>query len=248
MLTFTTSMIIAVVCIILGLVIGMLISMAFNSRGNENKKATPKTAGPYEDIVHILRDRQTSDILTEFEGRIYASSQPLNDSQRASLESAAKDWYKWLLLPPEPEIEKSTPLRPENATVLPQVSAAMPRSTTPLSEPVFEPANLHSTPPRIPGLIPSLVAAAVASNNEKVRPVPAKSIVQQIDNILQEMVAGTPLVEKSIRLVDEPTHGVIVWIGLQHFEGINNVPDLEVRTIIQAAVREWEKRSEVKPK
>jgi hypothetical protein len=248
MLTFSTSMIIAVVCIIIGLGIGMMISMAFNSRGNQNKPSTSKTAEPYEDIAHILRDRQTSDILTEFEGRIYASSQPLNDTQRASLESTARDWYKWLLLPPEPEIEKPTPVKPENATVSHRVSAAMPRSTTPLPEPIPEPTDPRSTPLRVPGLIPSLVAAAVASNNEKVRPAPAKSIVQQIDDILQEMVAGTPLVEKSIRLVDEPTHGVIVWIGLEHFEGINNVPDLEVRTIIQAAVREWEKRSEVKPK
>lgn len=248
MLTFTTTIIIAVVCIIIGFGIGMMISMAINNRGNEKKSSTPKTSDPYEEIAHILRDRQTSSILTEFEGRIYASAQPLNDSQRAALENAVREWYKWLHLPPEPEIEKPPLMNPDNATGAPQMSAATHRNTVPLPEANVEASNNRPSPLRMPGMIPSLVAAAIASNNEKVRPVPTKSIVEQIDDILQEMVAGTPLVEKSIRLVDEPTHGVIVWIGLEHFEGINNVPDLEVRSIIQAAVREWEKRSEIKPK
>ncbi|MHC1781533.1 MAG: hypothetical protein AB9891_02005 [Anaerolineaceae bacterium] len=241
MLSFTTSMIIAVVCVIVGLGIGMLISMAMSNRGNENTPPSANPYAPYKRVATLLRDPKDSSLLTETDGRIFASAEPLNDSQHEMLEETARDWYAWLRLPPEPE------------DVIPPADDSAPRKasgqskTIPLAE--FSKVTPKARPgsPRAGGMVPPLVAAAVASNVEKRNPAAARSIVEQIDEILQDMVAGTPLAEKSIRLVEEPNSGVIVWIGLEHFEGINNVPDIEARTIIQAAVREWEKRSEVKP-
>jgi hypothetical protein len=43
-------------------------------------------------------------------------------------------------------------------------------------------------------------------------------------------------------LQESPEEGVIVWVGLQHFEGIDAVLDPEVKAAIRQAVEAWEKK------
>jgi hypothetical protein len=65
------------------------------------------------------------------------------------------------------------------------------------------------------------------------------SIAGQIDAILQEKLAqspGTP----SVRLVEVPGRGVIVRVGLEAYDGVDQVPDPGIRQLIRAAVAEWE--------
>ena len=37
----------------------------------------------------------------------------------------------------------------------------------------------------------------------------------------------------------------MVWVGMNCYIGIDAVPDIEVKTMVRAAVKEWERRSEV---
>lgn len=67
------------------------------------------------------------------------------------------------------------------------------------------------------------------------------SIVSQIDGILQTRLAGSPLANQGIRLVESATGGVIVYIGLQKFEGIDVLPDPQIQAFIRQAVAEWER-------
>jgi len=66
------------------------------------------------------------------------------------------------------------------------------------------------------------------------------SIVEQVDEILQDLLLSSPLAEKNIRLTEMANKGVIVWVGNEKFEGINVVPDEEVKKIIRQAVKKWE--------
>jgi len=66
------------------------------------------------------------------------------------------------------------------------------------------------------------------------------SIVEQIDAILQDLLADSPYANHRIRLVEEPHHGVVVWVGLERYGSIEEVPDEGIRSIIQEAVRRWE--------
>lgn len=237
MLTYTTSMIIAVVCIIVGTGLGMLIAMAFSNRGNESMNTPAEPKSPHDRVVTLLRDRQDSSLLIETEGRVYASAEPLSQKQHEMLENASREWRNWLRVPLEIEEAPAPAGNPARA-------ASNQSKTVPVSD---LSRTARETRTVIGGTVPPVVAAAMASNVERsVPPAAARSIVEQIDEILQDLVSGTPLAEKSIRLVEEPDSDVIVWIGLEHYEGINNVPDIEARTIIQAAVREWEKKSEAK--
>lgn len=71
---------------------------------------------------------------------------------------------------------------------------------------------------------------------------PANSIVNQIDSILQTRLVGTPLEERGIFLTQSPEGSVIVYVGLTRYNGIDEVPDPEIKAALRAAITEWENK------
>ena len=71
---------------------------------------------------------------------------------------------------------------------------------------------------------------------------PANSIVAQIDAILQARLARTPLEDRGVFLAQSPEGGVIVYVGLTRYTGVDEVPDAEVKAAIRAAISEWENK------
>jgi len=67
-----------------------------------------------------------------------------------------------------------------------------------------------------------------------------QSIVAQVDSVLQARLMGTSLEGKGIRLQESLEGGVIVWVGLQQFESVDDVPDELIKTAIKGAIAEWE--------
>jgi hypothetical protein len=106
----------------------------------------------------------------------------------------------------------------------------------------MQPAPAPSTPPaRTPPTPPPPAAQRSATIAKEDRPAaPAGSMIGQIDDILQARLAGTPLEERGIFLSQSPEGGVIVFIGLTRYNGIDDVPDPEVKAVIRAAIAEWE--------
>jgi hypothetical protein len=68
------------------------------------------------------------------------------------------------------------------------------------------------------------------------------SIVQQIDTVLQERLLDTPLEKSGIRLQESLQGGVEVYVGLQKFDSIDEVPDATIKATIRAAIAEWEEK------
>ncbi len=79
--------------------------------------------------------------------------------------------------------------------------------------------------------------AVVAAVSDRPR---ATSVVGQIDEVLQEMLNENGMETRSIHLAQDPTLGVVVWVGTEHYAGIDEVPDEEIRRVIKAAVKKWE--------
>jgi len=100
-----------------------------------------------------------------------------------------------------------------------------------------QPPPAASEKPAAPAAAPSTPPTA----KEAPPAPPSASIVAQINDILQSKLIGTPLAARGIRLQESPGGMVIVWIGVQHFEGVEAVPDAEIQAIIRQAVAEWEK-------
>jgi 2,3-bisphosphoglycerate-independent phosphoglycerate mutase len=66
------------------------------------------------------------------------------------------------------------------------------------------------------------------------------TIVEQVDEILQDLLKDSPLKAQNIRLTEIYNKGVVVWVGMQYFEGIDAVPNEDVKQLIKTAVKKWE--------
>jgi hypothetical protein len=69
------------------------------------------------------------------------------------------------------------------------------------------------------------------------------SLADQIDPILQSMLIDSPLADRGISLMDIEGRGMVVNIGLEMYDSVNDVPDDEIRAILKKAVAVWEKRA-----
>lgn len=103
-----------------------------------------------------------------------------------------------------------------------------PQGTKPDSRPASESAS-RPVPPFV-------------EEDKDEEPVGSQSMVMQIDSILHTRLAGTPLEEKGIRLQESIQGGVLVWVGMEKFKSIDDVPDNEIKKAIRAAIAEWEEK------
>lgn len=92
-----------------------------------------------------------------------------------------------------------------------------------------------------PPVTPAAASSTPPTAKEAPPAPPSASIVAQINDILQSKLIGTPLEKRGVRLQESSNGGVMVFVGLKIYDGIDAVPDPEVQAIIRQAVAEWEK-------
>ena len=66
------------------------------------------------------------------------------------------------------------------------------------------------------------------------------SMVEQINQILDRNLAEEPGSRRGVRLVEGPAGSIRVYLGVEGYDAIDDVPDPEVRRLIREAVSEWE--------
>jgi hypothetical protein len=128
-----------------------------------------------------------------------------------------------------------------------QPAAPIPASRPPEPDPVQVaishpvPVSLRNAPPPVP--VPVTLQSLVQTKKpEPEKNIASLSIVQQIDTVLQERLLNSPLAKRGIRLQESIQGGVEVYVGLNKFLAVDDVPDEEIRTAIRAAIAEWEKK------
>ncbi|MFZ3078225.1 MAG: hypothetical protein WA109_00940 [Bellilinea sp.] len=221
--------------------------------------ALPETR--FESIAALYRETRSGKLVTDVKGKVYLNRSSIPAEQLRSLQEAASNWQAWLGMPEQPApVVQTTPGAPVAA---PEFSAAVtepvsgmessspevsteeaPDSLVPEDElSTIFPENEAELPPVEP--TPDLpiikpVIPVLPASTAKVEKPRARTMVGQIDEILQEILPGTIYAGKNIRLGEEFTNGVVVWIGAVKYIGIESVPDPEIKALIQSAVRKWE--------
>jgi hypothetical protein len=230
------------IIVLIIIIIGVIIAVAFR-RPRPTQAAKPaKVAAParqrLQEILRLSRDPDTGRVVTEFQNRIIRDPHTLSKGERDYLVRLAKDWYNWLGIP-EPQGEASSAAAPTVSTE--PGSPTVPVDLPPAEAIFAQPEAGVPVQPNIVAPPPPQKNAAAASLLES--PIP-RSIVEQVDDIVQEKLAAHPGPVPVIKLVEDPYEGVIVWVNQTKYVGIESVTDPTVRAIIRSAAVEWEHRTE----
>ena len=181
--------------------------------------ANPPTATIEVDDPGLMRIKNENGYLTlDLDGtRVNTSS--LSPDQRKRLIEMLNVIRPWLENKPAPAPPMMTPPTPSQPTPV-----STPAAPKPTAQPIAQTQDRPSS-------------SAAKSDRPA---LPANSIVGQIDSILQEHLVGTPLESRGIFLAQSPEGGVNVYVGLTRYNGVDDVPDAEIKAAIRAAISEWE--------
>ena len=107
------------------------------------------------------------------------------------------------------------------------------------------PAPAQASPqvsqPAQPPPSPQVRVSPIVADTPEI-PTAEKSIVAQVDDILQENLSNSPLREKGIRLMENTDGSMRILIGLDQYDDIDSIPDETIQSAIRAAVHDWEQR------
>ena len=134
-----------------------------------------------------------------------------------------------LIIDLRPWLETARPAAPRPEPASQPVQPAAPR-------PVAQPAPVVTRPPAKPEMKDD------AKVDEAAKPAAEPdSIIKQIDNVLQAKLETSTLKDRGIQLVEGPGGIVVIKDGSNEYEGIDAIPDPQVKALIQQAVADWEK-------
>jgi hypothetical protein len=195
---------------------------------HEEKKKQPASppATVKADDPGLLRIKNENRALTlDLDGARVEATSLSSDQRKRLIEllSLMRPWLEGKPVPaPAPAVPPASPAPSTQPTHAPApVSSAIP-------QPVPTPITPASTPPK-------------TKRDEKPAVVPT-SIVEQINEILQARIVNTNLASRGVTLLESPTGGVNVYVGINKYEGIDSVPDEEAKAAIRAAIAEWENK------
>ncbi len=267
-ITPTNLLIIAIVCVVIGYIAGVLISNLRTAKsGPADQSEESETAAPSDGLIEVarlVREDARGPLQIKIAEKHYRLASEMNRREKDAMEETTVELLNWLGYSPnanqsQPQVEPTEPpvaamaqAAPETGTAAGAENVSFPsapavrqtgplgvRQTGPLGARQTGPLGVRQTGPlgvRQTGPLPPLPAVPAP-----VKEAP-KSIVGQINDILQEKVEGTSFEYRRIRLVESPT-GVMVQVGPDKYADINAVPDEEIRSLIRAAAAEWEKRA-----
>ncbi|MEL7591177.1 MAG: hypothetical protein AAGU17_07755 [Anaerolineaceae bacterium] len=252
---------------VIGVFIGLLLANLFGSRDTHKKQEPPPDVVKegYGEVAGLWYSPAGKKMLMEVEGGYYKNISKLSKDQQAKARRIVALLNDWAVEQVEPVAEPAPqPLQQDQPSGTPEALELSPEPD--LTPEAFldlvkdeEPADAEE-----PGspfisdeqeeadmvslLQESLEIQDATPVTEEVDGSAALTITQQIGAVLDNMLRGTDLEDKGIRLSENADHGVDVYVGNEKFEGIEAVPYPQVRQMIHEAVMRWEEEAEARPR
>jgi len=237
MLTTLSTPILLVLAGAVGILIGLLVSTIFRSdpKATGEESALPKkyVEQGYGEATRLYYSPATKRTITELDGDFYVDFVSLTPEQKKRILRILQAWQEWS--GQASTTASSTPARPQQQPSVissAAVAAAMPHL------PADQSNGSGFAPQSLSAPMPTLAKSQAQPKQEPL------TIVEQINDVLEKMLANTPDQKRGIHLMDNGNDGVLVWVGIEKFNGVDEVPYPEVQQLIRAAVAQWEAQTE----
>lgn len=224
-------------------------------------------AGAGHEVLRVLRHPLTGRLIVEIAGRRYQSLAEVDDPEAAQglhvtlrdlqrfvgVEPAAPEAGPALMpawpaapapAPPPAAPPLSTPTPADiapPAVVLPPAEAPTPAELPPLN-PLPPPAKpAASGTLRVPSMNP-FRQIQILRELGSLEPAPPSAIAEQIDDVLQQLISGTPFATRELKVQTGPQGGVIFAVDGASFTDLAAIPDAAAQAVFREAIRQWEAR------
>ena len=224
------TILLAITCLLLGIVSGLILGLLLKAASRRKQLSLGRKEGLIE-VVRFWTDTEGKRIVPEVEGKFIHSMDELDSLQQTRL-GRLLEQLRLGSSPPAKLVEKPLSIRRRKESAPANQEEELPAH---VEELVPQPSPVKKKIDLVDVLVKTL-------QPEPPSQFGAQSIVAQVDLILQENLLGTELGKKGVRLVESPDKGMLVYIGLQQYPTIEEVPDAEVQGAIRAAVEQWERK------
>ncbi len=212
-------------------------------------KAEPKRGRSLVETARLWRDRRSGKILVESNGQMYQAVDELSPDQRIEFNALMDELQNWLGVPDlagritVPPVRAPAASSPVSEAIGTQFAPSVPQPVLP-SAPLIVDVPPETKSPSLQ--VGDILARAVNLDTSKKETAPPKSIAGQVDEIVQEWLPGSLLSNRTIKLMELPGKGLVVFVDGTEYEGIGDVADPAVQTFLRGCVAEWERRTEIK--
>ncbi len=255
----TTIWLMAIVMLVLGVLLGILAASLFSGEDKtpanaKEEKTSPEPSkspaalpGPpgFRETLRIWQDSDTQRVIPEIKGERVSEAHRLTPEQKNAINQAMLDLARWLK---EPGRQPAAPPAPTNHPAPPAPTPAAPSKAGPTSAP--KPSS--TTPfadslPAQPGLKDALMLNPFKLRKqlqEKKQNAPEiKTVIQMINDILQEQIVGTPLAKLGVELLENPDGSMHILGAGQSWSSVDEISHPEVKAALQEAVTTFNRQN-----
>ena len=256
-------LIVAIVSVAIGYFAGLFLTKNSNKDVEEipvvQETPTAEKGPRFEsDRLSMVLWSKTHDgvLYADVNGKAIVSPTELSAAERTRVDRALNNFQMWLGRPilktgntgALPQLEEEPIPVPLEEFADPEPPPPVDHAASeekPLEVGALPEVHIEKSPSIIDDKTPDVTPVPVTlSLRSKPKPTPSpapKSIVEQINDVIQDKLAGNALEEEGIKLQETPK-GVLVWVGNKSYQGLESLPEGEAKKIIRTAVAEWEKR------
>ncbi len=198
------------------------------------KRPTSQFDPPMLELARLLRAPDGT-LVVEADGKRYSHRFDIADANVGRRLLGALDEFQKFLRTDQPR--PASPFAASAAS--PSLTPTPPHPHTAPRPPAIQDAAQR---PLIKPSMNPLEQIRILREMEKQPEIKAKPFLEEIDELIQEKVAATPLAGRGLKVAASSTGLAVFWIDGHAYEGIDQLPDAAVRAFVQEVIREWEKR------
>jgi hypothetical protein len=225
-----------------GIVVGYFLRGFFRNPRSESKRDSgmPMDADDlkqesqnhhYKEVAQLWFDNGDRKFILQVGEKYFKRADDLSPKDRVKLWRVVSGFYHWLETDENFRQEESGHSQP-NPSGKHTISIPAERMTR--EDEKFPNMDSSSSNQQKQAFVPEINPSSAFS----------QSMVSQVDAILQEKIHIAGMEKWAIRLTEFPQRGMVIMVGLEQYDSIDQVPYEQARNIIRKSISEWEQRAD----